>query len=215
MEEGYENDYSKKSNSNDKPYESSYKHPVDSNKGIAHETPSQEIADIDRELEELLKKQNAKIKVVGIGGRGNNTISRIHEIGIKGGEMIAMNTDAQDLLYANADKKVLLGRELTKGLGAGSNPKIGEEAAIESEHEIKKKLDGADMVFITCGLGGGSGSGAAPVVADIAKKQGALVIGIVTMPFTIEGEKRLENASIALEKLESIVDTLIVIPNDH
>lgn len=173
-----------------------------------------ELLSIDKELEELLKKQNAKIKVVGIGGGGNNTLSRIHDIGIKGGEMIAMNTDAQDLLYANSDKKILLGRELTKGLGAGSNPQIGEEAARETEHEIKKKLEGADMIFITCGLGGGTGTGAAPVVADIAKRQGALVIGIVTMPFTIEGAKRVENANIGLEKLESIVDTLIVIPND-
>jgi cell division protein FtsZ len=173
-----------------------------------------DLAEIDRELEELLKKQNAKIKVIGIGGGGNNTLSRIYEIGIKGGEMIAMNTDAQDLLYANADKKVLLGRELTKGLGAGSNPQIGEESARESESEIKKKIEGADMIFITCGLGGGTGTGAAPVVADIAKKTGALVIGIVTMPFTIEGEKRIENANYGLEKMESIVDTLIVIPND-
>ncbi len=175
---------------------------------------AQDTMEIDRELEELLKKQNAKIKVVGIGGGGNNTLSRIHEIGVRGGEMIAVNTDAQDLLYANSDKKVLIGRELTKGLGAGSNPQIGEEAARESEAEIKKKLEGADMIFITCGLGGGTGTGAAPVIADIAKKQGALVIGVVTMPFTIEGEKRIENANIGLEKLESIVDTLIVIPND-
>jgi len=173
-----------------------------------------ELIEIDRELEELLKKQIAKIKVVGVGGGGNNTLSRIHEIGVKGGEMIAVNTDAQDLLYAGADKKILIGRELTRGLGAGSNPRIGEEAAKETEHEIKKKLEGADMVFITCGLGGGTGTGAAPVIADIAKKQGALVIGVVTMPFTIEGAKRLENANLGLEKLESIVDTLIVIPND-
>ncbi len=184
-----------------------------SNKGFSYDYNS-EVADIDKELEELLKKQSAKIKVVGIGGGGNNTLNRIHEIGVKGGEMIAMNTDAQDLLYTNADKKVLLGRELTRGLGAGGNPKIGEEAALESEHEIKKKLNGADMVFITCGLGGGSGSGGAPIVADIAKKQGSLVIGVVTMPFSLEGEKRVENATISLEKLESIVDTLIVIPND-
>lgn len=173
-----------------------------------------EVMDVDRELEELLKKQNAKIKVVGVGGGGNNTLSRIHEIGIKGGEMIAVNTDAQDLLYTNADKKILIGRELTKGLGAGSNPSIGEEAARETEHEIKQKLVGADMVFITCGMGGGTGTGAAPVIADIAKKQGSLTIGVVTMPFTIEGEKRVENAVMGLEKMESIVDTLIVIPND-
>ncbi|MEM3113457.1 MAG: cell division protein FtsZ [Candidatus Pacearchaeota archaeon] len=174
----------------------------------------EELLAIDRELEELLKKQVAKIKVVGTGGGGNNTLTRIHEIGVKGGEMIAVNTDAQDLLYTSADKKILIGRELTRGLGAGSNPQIGEEAAKETEHELKKKLEGADMVFITCGLGGGTGSGSAPVIADIAKKLGALVIGVVTMPFTIEGAKRIENAVNSLEKLETIVDTLIVIPND-
>ncbi|MFA6023249.1 MAG: cell division protein FtsZ [Candidatus Pacearchaeota archaeon] len=174
----------------------------------------QELLEIDRELEELLTKQSAKIKVIGVGGGGNNTLSRIHEIGVKGGEMIAVNTDAQDLLYTNADKKILIGRQLTRGMGAGSNPSIGEDAAKESEAEIKKKLDGADLVFITCGLGGGTGTGAAPVIADIAKKMGALVIGVVTMPFTIEGAKRIENAMNGLEKMESIVDTLIVIPND-
>src|SRR3989338_5337209 len=114
-----------------------------------------ELIEIDRELEELIKKQTSKIKVIGVGGGGNNTLSRMHEIGIKGGEMIAVNTDAQDLLYANADKKILIGKELTKGLGAGSNPSIGEEAAKETEHEIKRKIAGADMIFITCGLGGG------------------------------------------------------------
>jgi len=178
------------------------------------ESGLKEVVDIDRELEELLKKQSAKVKVMGVGGGGGNTISRMKEIGIKGGEMIALNTDAQDLLYSNADYKILIGKELTQGLGAGSNPKVGEEAALESEHEIKKKLAGSDMVFITCGLGGGTGTGAAPVIASLAKKQGALTIGVVTMPFTIEGKKRLENAEYGLEKLESIVDTLIVIPND-
>jgi len=175
---------------------------------------SPEILEIDKELEEFVKKQTAKIKVIGVGGGGGNTISRMREIGIKGGEMIAMNTDAQDLLYTNSDYKILLGRELTLGLGAGSNPKIGEEAAKESESEIKKKLAGADMVFITCGLGGGTGTGAAPVVAELARKNGALTIGVVTMPFTIEGKKRIENANYGLERMESIVDTLIVIPND-
>tara|TARA_Y100000034_G_scaffold98457_1_gene120622 strand:+ start:1188 stop:2426 length:1239 start_codon:yes stop_codon:yes gene_type:complete len=173
-----------------------------------------ELAEIDRELEELLQKQHAKVKVFGLGGGGGNTISRMKEIGIKGGEFIALNTDAQDLLYANADHKILIGKELTMGLGAGSNPKIGEEAAHESEQDIKKKLGNSDMVFITCGLGGGTGSGAAPVVANLAKKQGALTIGVVTMPFTIEGRKRIENAEYGLERLESAVDTLIVIPND-
>ncbi len=175
---------------------------------------SSDVQEIDRELEELLKKQSAKIKVVGIGGGGGNSLSRMREIGIKGGELIAMNTDAQDLLYANADQKILIGKELTQGLGAGSNPRTGEESAKESESEIKKKISGSDMIFITCGLGGGTGTGAAPVVASLAKKQGALVIGIVTLPFTIEGRKRIENAMDGLERLESIVDTLIVIPND-
>ena len=175
---------------------------------------SSQVKDIDRELEEILKKQSAKIKVIGIGGGGGNSLSRMKEIGIKGGELIAINTDAQDLLYTNADQKILIGRELTQGLGSGSNPKIGAEAAKESEVEIKKKIAGADMVFITCGMGGGTGTGAAPIVAQIAKKQGALTIGIITLPFTIEGRKRLENAMEGLEKMESVVDTLIVIPND-
>ena len=173
-----------------------------------------DVKSIDQELEELLKKQSAKIKVIGIGGGGNNSLNRMKEIGIRGGELIAINTDAQDLLYANADQKILIGRELTQGLGAGSNPKVGEEAARESESEIRKKLAGSDLVFITCGLGGGTGTGAAPVVANVAKKQGALTIGVVTLPFTIEGRKRIENAMNGLEKLEAVVDTLIVIPND-
>ncbi len=180
---------------------------------IPYDLPS-ETKEIDQELVELLKKQSAKIKVVGVGGGGNNSLSRMRETGIRGGELIAINTDAQDLLYANADQKILIGKELTRGLGAGSNPKVGEEAAKESESEIKKKLAGSDMIFITCGLGGGTGTGAAPVIAKLAKKQNALTIGVVTLPFTIEGKKRIENAMEGLEKLESVVDTLIVIPND-
>ncbi len=175
---------------------------------------SPELQEIDKELAELIKKQTAKIKVIGVGGGGNNSLSRMREIGIRGGELIAVNTDAQDLLYANADQKILIGRELTQGLGAGSNPKIGEEAAKESEAEIKKKIAGSDMIFITCGLGGGTGTGAAPFIAQLAKKQNALTIAVVTLPFTIEGKKRIENAMDGLERLEGIVDTLIVIPND-
>ena len=175
---------------------------------------SSEVKEIDKELAELLKKQSAKIKVIGVGGGGNNSLSRMREIGIKGGELIAVNTDAQDLLYTNADHKILIGKELTQGLGAGSNPKVGEEAAKESESEIKKKLGGSDMIFITCGMGGGTGTGAAPVISGLAKKQGALTIGVVTMPFTIEGRKRIENAVNGLERMEAVVDTLIVIPND-
>lgn len=169
---------------------------------------------IDEELEQLLAVQRAKIKVVGCGGAGNNTINRITEVGVTGAETIAINTDAQDLLYTSADKKILIGKETTKGLGAGSVPKIGEEAAKEQEAEIKQHLAGADMVFVTCGLGGGTGTGASPIVAEVAKKMGALVVGVVTMPFAMEGQRRYENAVIGLEKLESIVDTLIVIPND-
>lgn len=168
----------------------------------------------DEELEELLAKQKACIKVVGCGGGGNNTVDRMSEVGIIGAETVAINTDAQDLLYTTADKKILIGKEVTKGLGAGSNPKIGEEAARENEHDIKKAIEGSDMIFITCGLGGGTGTGSAPVVAEIAKKMGALTVAIVTMPFTMEGNRRYENAVTGLEKLEQMVDTLIVIPND-
>jgi len=169
---------------------------------------------IDKELEEIVNKQKAKIKVFGVGGGGNNTLTRMKEVGIKGAEMIAVNTDAQDLLYTSADDKILIGRELTKGNGAGANPKIGEEAAHESEHQLKEKVAGADMVFITCGLGGGTGTGATPVIAELAKKLGTLTIGVVTLPFSIEGNTRYENAMYGLERLEGIVDTLIVIPND-
>ena len=170
--------------------------------------------DIDAELEQILARQKAAIKVVGAGGGGNNTIQRISEVGIIGAETIAVNTDAQDLLYTTANKKILIGRELTKGLGAGSEPRIGEEAAREQEPEIKKALQGSDMVFITCGLGGGTGTGSAPVIAEVAKKLGALTVGIVTLPFNMEGHRRYENAIIGLEKMEQVVDTLIVIPNE-
>lgn len=169
---------------------------------------------MDAELEEYLSKQKATIKVVGCGGGGNNTINRISEVGIMGAETIAVNTDAQDLLYTTADKKVLIGKEVTKGMGAGADPKKGEAAAREAEHELKQAMMHADMVFLTCGLGGGTGTGAAPVIADIAKKIGSLTVAVVTLPFTMEGRRRYENAVVGLEKLENIVDTLIVIPND-
>jgi len=169
---------------------------------------------VDEELESLLQKQAARVKVIGCGGGGGNSVSRMKEIGIKGCEIIAINTDAQDLLYTNVDTKILIGRELTRGLGAGSNPKMGEQAAKESESEIRKKLGESDLVFITCGEGGGTGTGAAPIIAQIAKKSGALTIGVVTLPFTVEGQKRIENAQNGLEKLAAVTDTLIVIPND-
>jgi cell division protein FtsZ len=171
-------------------------------------------ASIDAELEQLLARQRATIKVVGCGGGGNNTINRMTEVGIVGVDTIAINTDAQDLLYTTANKKILIGRELTKGLGAGSEPRLGEEAARENEADIKKALQNCDMIFITCGLGGGTGTGSAPVVAEIAKKLGALTVGVVTMPFAMEGHRRYENAVVGLEKMEQVADTLIVIPND-
>ncbi|MEM2954513.1 MAG: cell division protein FtsZ [Candidatus Nanoarchaeia archaeon] len=169
---------------------------------------------VDEELEKLLTAKKARIKVVGVGGAGNNTLNRIAEIGIAGIETIAANTDAQDLLATIADKKILLGKELTGGLGAGSNPKIGEDAAKENEADIKEALRDAHLVFVTCGLGGGTGTGAAPVIAEIAKKLGILTVGVVTLPFSVEAHKRFENAMMGLEKLQDFTDTLIVIPND-
>ena len=170
--------------------------------------------DVDAELEQLLASQKTRIKVIGCGGAGNNTINRISEVGIKGIETIALNTDAQDLLYTTCDKKLLIGKQLTSGLGAGSNPRIGEESAKENEQDIKKLLEGSDMVFITCGLGGGTGTGSAPFVAQVARKMGMLSVAIVTIPFSMEGTHRFENAMMGLEKLEQNVSTLIVIPNE-
>lgn len=169
---------------------------------------------IDEELEKILSKVRAKIVVMGTGGAGCNTMSRMSEVGIQGAEIVAVNTDAQDLLYTNAEKKVLIGRELTGGLGAGSIPQIGEEAAKESAEDLKRIMDGADMVFITCGLGGGTGTGSAPMIADIAQQLGALTVAVVTFPFTMEGLRRKSNAVIGLEKLRKETDTVIVIPND-
>jgi cell division protein FtsZ len=171
-------------------------------------------AEMDEELRKILESRRAEIKVVGAGGAGGNTVSRLMQVGIVGAETIAINTDAQDLLYTDADRKVLIGRELTGGLGAGADPKVGSEAAKESKDEIKKALEGADMVFINCGLGGGTGTGSSPIIADIAKKLGALTVAIVTLPFSMEGKQRSKNAQGGLESLESIVDTLIIIPND-
>ncbi len=169
---------------------------------------------MDEELEQLLSQHKATIKVIGCGGGGNNTINRMTEVGISGVETIAINTDAQDLLYTSADKKILIGKDLTKGLGAGSIPKVGEESAKESEKDIRESITGADLIFITCGMGGGTGTGSAPVVAEIAKKTGALTVGIVTIPFSMEGNRRYDNAVYGMEQLERFVDTLIIIPND-
>ncbi len=178
------------------------------------ESESSSLNPADEELEKILSKKRARIKVIGTGGAGNNTVSRISEIGVVGAETIVVNTDAQDLLNATSDKKLLIGKDLTGGLGAGSDPKIGKEAAKESEQDIKKILKDANMCFITAGLGGGTGTGSIPVIANIAKKMGVLTVAIVTLPFAMEGRLRHENAIIGLEELEGVVDTLIVIPND-
>ena len=175
----------------------------------------EEESEEDEELRTLLETRRTQIKVVGCGGAGGNTVTRLMQVGITGAETIAINTDAQDLLYTDADVKILIGKEVTGGLGAGANPALGMEAARETKEEIKKALRGADMVFLTCGLGGGTGTGSIPVVADIAKKIGALTVAIVTLPFTMEGKQRLDNAKEGLKNLEDVVDTLIVIPNDR
>ncbi len=168
----------------------------------------------DKELEEVLSGLTTTIKVVGCGGAGTNTISRCIASQISGAELIALNTDAQHLLLAEAPNKILIGRHLTHGLGAGSLPQIGEEAAKESEQDIRVSIGRADMVFVTCGLGGGTGTGSSPIIAQIAKEAGALTIGVVTLPFSVEGVIRMENAETGLRRLREICDTVIVIPND-
>ncbi|MEW6295920.1 MAG: cell division protein FtsZ [Candidatus Diapherotrites archaeon] len=168
----------------------------------------------DEELVRLLEASRAKIRVVGVGGGGCNTVDRMSEIGIHGAETIVMNTDAQDLLSVQAEKKLLIGKKLTKGLGSGSNPSIGEAAAQESIEDVSGILNDSDLVFITCGLGGGTGTGASPIVANIAKGSKALTISVVTLPFTVEGRKRMENALDGLARLRKESDTIIVIPND-
>jgi cell division protein FtsZ len=169
---------------------------------------------IDSDLKEIIQRSRAKIFVVGTGGAGNNTVSRLAEIGVEGAGTLSVNTDAQDLFYSKSDHKLLIGRSTCGGLGAGGMPDIGEESAEESEEQLKEKLEGADMVFVTCGLGGGTGTGSAPVISKLAKKIGALTIAVATMPFSAEGLRRRENAEKGLEKLQSAADTVIVIPND-
>ena len=158
--------------------------------------------------------QLAKIKVIGVGGGGCNAVNRMIE-SVEGVEFIVANTDSQVLNNSLAENKIQIGEELTHGLGAGANPQIGKEAALESKTELEEALKGADMVFITCGMGGGTGTGAAPVIADIAQNLGALTIGIVTKPFSFEGKRRMNQALAGIEELKKHVDTLIVVPNDR
>jgi cell division protein FtsZ len=177
--------------------------------------PNLKIAGVNNEdLEKVLESLTTTIKVVGCGGAGTNTITRCFGANINGADLIAVNTDAQHLLLAESPYKILIGRHLTRGLGAGSLPQIGEEAAKESEQDIRDAIVPSDMVFVTCGLGGGTGTGCAPVVAQIAREAGALTIGVVTLPFGVEGRVRMDNAEAGLKRLREVCDTVIVIPND-
>ncbi|KUO52476.1 MAG: cell division protein FtsZ [Desulfitibacter sp. BRH_c19] len=167
------------------------------------------------ELEQQEFNPFAKIKVIGVGGGGNNAVNRMISANLQGVDFICVNTDAQCLSLSQAQMKIQIGNKLTKGLGAGANPEIGKKAAEETRDEIVKSLQGADMVFVTAGMGGGTGTGAAPIVAEVAKEQGALTVGVVTRPFTFEGKKRAGQAEIGIEELKEKVDTLIIIPNDR
>ncbi|WP_128477724.1 cell division protein FtsZ [Halorussus pelagicus] len=169
----------------------------------------------DEELKDVLQDLQTDITVVGCGGAGGNTVNRMAEEGIHGAKLVAANTDVQHLVEIEADTKILMGEQKTQGRGAGSLPQVGEEAALESQEEIYDAIQGSDMVFVTAGLGGGTGTGSAPVVAKAARESGALTISIVTTPFTAEGEVRRTNAEAGLERLRDVSDTVIVVPNDR
>lgn len=169
----------------------------------------------DEEILKFLEETKQKIFIVGAGGSGTNTIDRLSELGTEGVQLIGMNTDAKHLLKIRANKKLIIGKKLTGGRGAGSNPQIGEEAAKESINDIKEMLNGSSLVFVTCGMGGGTGTGSAAVIAEQAKACGALVLAVVTLPFSSEGKIRMENAIQGIEKLKKHTDTLIVIKNDR
>ncbi len=160
-------------------------------------------------------EQFAQIKVVGIGGGGNNAVNRMITSGLRGVEFISINTDKQALYLSKANTKIQIGDKITKGLGAGGNPEIGQKSAEESKDEISQAIKGADMVFITAGMGGGTGTGAAPIIAQISKEMGILTVGVVTKPFMFEGRRRMQNAERGLEELKASVDTLVTIPNDR
>lgn len=172
-------------------------------------------AESDDELRRIVEGIKTAIKVVGAGGAGGNTLDRLMEMGVEGGDVIAINTDALDLLYTNAHTKILIGTSITGGIGAGNDPELGEQCAEADIKKISEVLRGSDMVFITCGLGGGTGTGSVPVIAEMSKDVDALTIGIVTLPFTVEGRIRAKNALGGLKKLRKYADTTIVIPNDR
>lgn len=172
-------------------------------------------ASTDEELRQIVEGIKTAIKVVGCGGAGCNTVNRLMEMGIEGGDVIAINTDALHLLYTNAYTKVLIGASITGGIGAGNNPEVGEQCAEADIKKLSDVLNGSDLVFVTCGLGGGTGTGSAPVVAEVARDINALTLGVVTLPFGVEGKVRARNALTGLKKLRKFADTVIVIPNDR
>jgi cell division protein FtsZ len=188
---------------------------VDENNKLTQGSPTSPTgSQEDAELESLLEGLRVDVRIFGCGGGGSNTINRLVESGIHGADLYALNTDASHLLHVNSPHKILLGKRLTRGLGAGALPQVGEEAAKEAEDDIKRHASGADIAFITCGMGGGTGTGAAPFVAKICKDAGALTIGVVTIPFSAEGHTRMQNAQYGLDALKRVADTVIVIPND-
>ncbi|WP_435097755.1 cell division protein FtsZ [Halarchaeum sp. P4] len=191
---------------------------ADSSEGVSPDTGGGNASSgqmSDEELLGVLEDLQTNITVVGCGGAGSNTVNRMYEEGIHGAKLVAANTDVQHLVDIEADTKILIGQEKTRGRGAGSLPQVGEEAALESQDDIREAIAGSDMVFVTAGLGGGTGTGSAPVVAKAAREAGALTISIVTTPFTAEGEVRRNNAEAGLERLRDVSDTVIVVPNDR
>lgn len=184
--------------------------------GMAPQTtiPTPPTSADDGDLQSVMQSLVTQIKVIGCGGAGSNTIARCTEEDLGDAELIAVNTDAQHLLSAKSPHKLLIGRHVTRGLGAGAMPQVGEEAALETQEDLRIAVAGADIVFVTCGLGGGTGTGAAPVIAKLARDAGALTIAICTLPFSVEGAVRMENAEAGLARLREVCDTVIVIPND-
>jgi len=192
------------------------RHGEEQQKKVALEGKVQTVSESpdDKELQEIINTLQVSIKIFGCGGGGSNTINRCWEAGISGAQMAAANTDAKHLLSIHADRKFLIGKRTTKGLGAGAIPQVGEEATRENESELRQYLSGSNIVFVTAGMGGGTGTGSAPMIAKLSKEAGALVMGVVTMPFKAEGAVRMQNAEYGLERLARVCDTVITIPND-
>ncbi len=182
---------------------------------VDEDVEEMEKAPENEELRQIVEHLDVEVKIIGAGGAGSNTIERIHEEGMKHGKLVAVNTDAQHLLHTHAQSKVLLGKKMTGGLGAGARPEVGEKAARQSMDELENEIDDPEIVFVTAGMGGGTGTGSAPILAKIASEHDALVMGIVTLPFKAEGQERMDNAKRGLSKLEEYCHTTVVIPNER